>query len=89
VPVTLYTDSRYLLDGITRWLPGWQRNGWQTSARKPVKHVDLWQRLVAAMTPHKITWQWVKGHAGDPGNERADELARLGIAEATAAPPAR
>lgn len=85
VPVRLYTDSRYVLDGITRWIPGWERNGWMTAARKPVKNVDLWQQLVAAMAPHKVSWQWVKGHAGDPGNERADELARLGIAEALAA----
>jgi ribonuclease HI len=85
VPVTLYTDSRYVLDGITKWLPGWQRNGWRTSGRHPVKNVDLWQRLVAAMAAHDVTWRWVKGHNGDPGNERADELARLGIAEAVAA----
>jgi ribonuclease HI len=85
VPVLLYTDSRYVLDGITKWIPGWERNGWMTAARKPVKNVDLWQQLVAAMEPHKVSWQWVKGHAGDPGNERADELARLGIAEALAA----
>jgi ribonuclease HI len=81
VRVQLYTDSRYVLDGITKWLPGWQRNGWQTAAKKPVKNVDLWQRLVAAMAPYDITWHWVKGHNGDPGNERADELARLGIEE--------
>jgi ribonuclease HI len=79
--VTLYTDSRYVLDGITKWLPGWQRNGWRTAGKQPVKNVDLWQRLVAAMAPHEVTWRWVKGHNGDPGNERADELARLGIAE--------
>ena len=85
VPVRLFTDSRYLLDGITKWVAGWQRNGWKTAARQPVKNMDLWQRLVAAMASHDITWQWVKGHAGDPGNERADELARLGIAEITAA----
>jgi ribonuclease HI len=82
VPVTLYTDSRYVLDGITKWLPNWQRNGWRTSGRQPVKNTDLWQRLVAAMASHDVTWRWVKGHNGDPGNERADELARLGIAEA-------
>jgi ribonuclease HI len=81
--VQLYTDSKYLLDGITKWLPGWERNGWKTSARQPVKNVDLWQRLVAAKRHHKVTWHWVKGHNGDPGNERADELARQGIAEAT------
>ena len=84
VHVKLHTDSRYLLDGITKWLANWQRNGWKTKSRHPVKNVDLWQRLVAAMAPHDVTWLWVKGHAGDPGNERADELARLGIAEATA-----
>ena len=82
VKVTLYTDSRYLLDGVTKWLPGWQRNGWRTTGRQPVKNVDLWQRLAAAMAPHQVTWRWVKGQHGDPGNERADELARLGIAEA-------
>jgi ribonuclease HI len=85
VSVRLYTDSRYVLDGITKWVPGWQRNGWRTSSRHPVKNVELWQRLVAAMAPHKVTWEWVRGHAGDPGNERADELARLGIAEVLAA----
>jgi ribonuclease HI len=84
VKVKLYTDSKYLLDGITKWVAGWQRNGWMTSAKQPVKNVDLWQRLVKAMTPHQVTWFWVKGHNGDPGNERADELARLGIAEAVA-----
>jgi ribonuclease HI len=86
VSVRLYTDSRYVLDGITKWIPGWERNGWKTSARKPVKNVDLWQQLVAAMEPHKVSWQWVKGHAGDPGNERADELARLGVSETLATP---
>jgi ribonuclease HI len=80
----MYTDSRYVLDGITKWLPGWQRNGWQTAAKKPVKNVDLWQRLAAAMAKHEISWHWVKGHNGDPGNERADELARLGITETLA-----
>jgi ribonuclease HI len=82
VSVKIYTDSRYVLDGITKWLPGWQRNGWRTSSKQPVKNLDLWQRLVAAMAPHEVTWAWVKGHAGDPGNERADELARLGISDA-------
>jgi ribonuclease HI len=80
--VRLHTDSRYVLDGITKWIAGWQRNGWQTAAKKPVKNADLWQRLAAAMSPHEVTWTWVKGHAGDPGNERADELARLGSMEA-------
>jgi ribonuclease HI len=82
VKVHMYTDSKYVLDGITKWLPGWQRNGWKTAARQPVKNVDLWQRLVAAMAPHQVNWTWVRGHNGDPGNERADELARQGISEA-------
>jgi ribonuclease HI len=82
--VQLYTDSRYVLDGITKWLPNWERRGWLTAAKQPVKNVDLWQRLVAAKQPHEITWHWVKGHNGDPGNERADELARQGASEATA-----
>ena len=81
-PVRLNTDSKYLLDGVTKWLEGWQRNGWLTAAKKPVKNEDLWRRLVAAMDGHEITWLWVKGHAGDEGNERADALARLGIEEA-------
>jgi ribonuclease HI len=81
--VQLYTDSRYVLDGITKWLPNWERRGWRTAAKQPVKNVDLWQRLVAAEQPHEITWHWVKGHNGDPGNERADELARQGASEAT------
>jgi ribonuclease HI len=80
--VQLYTDSRYVLDGITKWLPNWERRGWKTAAKQPVKNVDLWQRLVAAMGPHEINWHWVKGHNGDPGNERADELARQGAVEA-------
>ncbi len=80
-PVRLYTDSKYVLDGITKWVPGWQRNGWKTASKQPVKNMDLWQRLVAAMEPHEISWQWVKGHAGIAGNERADELARQGIEE--------
>jgi ribonuclease HI len=80
--VSLYTDSTYLLNGITKWIEGWQRNGWKTAAKKPVKNDDLWRRLVEAMSRHVVTWLWVKGHAGDPDNERADELARLGIEEA-------
>src|SRR5277367_2301938 len=89
VSVQLYTDSKYVLDGITKWLPGWQRNGWKTASKQPVKNVDLWQRLVAAMAPHQVSWHWVKGHNGDPGNERADELARLGIEETLAGSRAR
>src|SRR5438552_2287099 len=80
--VTLYTDSTYLLNGITKWITGWQSNGWLTSAKKPVKNADLWRRLVEAMDGHDIIWLGVKGHAGDPGNERADALARRGIEEA-------
>jgi ribonuclease HI len=80
--VSLHTDSKYLLDGITKWIPNWQRNGWKTAAKKPVKNDDLWRRLTEAMRRHDVDWVWVKGHAGDPGNERADALARRGIEEA-------
>jgi ribonuclease HI len=73
--VTLSTDSKYVLDGITKWIHGWQRNGWRTADKKPVKNADLWQLLVAATAPHKIQWKWVKGHAGHAENERVDELA--------------
>ncbi len=77
--VDLYTDSVYLRDGITTWLPNWKKRGWKTAAKKPVKNVDLWQRLEAAMLPHQVAWHWVKGHAGHPENERADALARQGL----------
>ena len=77
--VRLYTDSTYLKDGITSWIHNWKRNGWKTKARKPVKNVDLWQRLDQVIQQHDISWHWVKGHAGHPGNERADELARRGV----------
>ena len=73
--VTLATDSVYVKDGITKWVHGWQRNGWRTADKKPVKNVELWQALVEAVKPHRIDWVWVKGHAGDPDNERADRLA--------------
>jgi ribonuclease HI len=73
--VTLVTDSVYVRDGITKWIHGWQRNGWRTADKKPVKNVELWQELLAATEKHHIDWQWVKGHAGDPDNERADVLA--------------
>jgi ribonuclease HI len=73
--VTLVTDSVYVKDGITKWVHGWQRNGWRTADKKPVKNVELWQALVEAVKPHRIDWVWVKGHAGDPDNERADTLA--------------
>ena len=73
--VTLSTDSRYVMDGLTKWIKGWQRNGWKTADKKPVKNADLWQALLDAATPHRIEWVWVKGHAGHPENERADRLA--------------
>ena len=78
--VVLHTDSTYLKDGVTSWMPKWKTNGWKTAAKKPVKNADLWRALDEAMTRHTIDWRWVKGHAGDPGNERADELARQGMA---------
>jgi len=77
--VTLYTDSVYLRDGITKWIETWQQNGWRTASKNPVKNVDLWQRLLVATEPHRVEWVWVKGHAGHPENERADALARSGI----------
>ncbi len=73
--VTLSTDSRYVMDGLTKWIHGWQKNGWRTADRKPVKNAELWQALLAAARPHKVDWVWVKGHAGHPDNERADRLA--------------
>jgi ribonuclease HI len=73
--VTLSTDSRYVMDGLTKWIHGWRRNGWKTAAKKPVKNADLWQALVAATERHRIEWVWVKGHAGHADNERADRLA--------------
>ena len=73
--VTLSTDSRYVMDGLTKWIHGWQRNGWRTADKKPVKNAELWQELLAAAKPHRIDWIWVKGHAGHPDNERADRLA--------------
>ena len=77
--VRLITDSTYVRDGVTKWVHNWKRNGWKTSAKKPVKNDDLWKRLDEVSQKHDIDWQWVKGHTGDPGNERADELARMGI----------
>ncbi|KAB0540124.1 ribonuclease HI [Pseudochrobactrum saccharolyticum] len=78
--VDLYTDSVYVRDGISKWIEGWKRNGWKTAAKAPVKNAGLWQELDAARKNHKVTWHWVKGHAGHPENERADELAREGMA---------
>lgn len=79
--VELYTDSNYVRDGISGWIEGWKRNGWRTSDRKPVKNAELWQALDEARRRHQVTWHWVRGHSGHPENERADELARLGMAE--------
>lgn len=79
--VRLHTDSTYVKDGLTKWIHGWKRNGWKTAARKPVKNMDLWQALDEAAARHEIEWVWVKGHAGDPGNECADALARFGAEE--------
>ncbi len=79
VEVDLYTDSEYLKRGVSEWLAQWKARGWKTAARKPVKNADLWQRLEAAMAPHKVRWHWVKGHAGHAENERADALARAAI----------
>jgi ribonuclease HI len=73
--VTLSTDSRYVMDGLTKWIHGWMKNGWRTADKKPVKNADLWQELLAAAKPHRVEWKWVKGHAGHPDNERADKLA--------------
>ncbi|WP_348637704.1 ribonuclease HI [Minwuia sp. IMCC3077] len=77
--VLLHTDSRYVMDGITDWIRGWKARGWKTAAKKPVKNADLWQELDAANSRHRVRWHWVKGHAGDAGNERADQLAREAI----------
>jgi ribonuclease HI len=77
--ITLHIDSQYVRQGITQWIHGWKKNGWKTADKKPVKNAELWQRLEEATKRHRIDWQWVKGHAGDPMNERADELAREGV----------
>ena len=79
--VTLYLDSQYVLKGITEWLPGWKAKGWRTAGKTPVKNAELWQKLDALVqsSGHDIDWRWVRGHAGDPGNERADQLANMGV----------
>ena len=77
--ITVVTDSAYVKNGVTGWIHGWKRNGWKTASKKPVKNVELWQRLDDAQARHDVTWEWVKGHAGHPENERADELARAGM----------
>ncbi len=79
--VELHTDSKYVMQGITEWIKNWKRNNWRTAARKPVKNAELWQRLDELNGQHDVSWNWVKGHAGHPENERADELARQGMAE--------
>jgi ribonuclease HI len=80
--VRVHTDSTYVKDGITAWINRWKRNGWKTADRKPVKNVDLWQRLDAALATHHVEWHWIRGHSGHPENERADALARAGLDEA-------
>lgn len=80
--VDIHTDSQYLRNGIMSWIKQWKRNGWRTSDKKPVKNIDLWQRLEAAMARHRVRWHWVRGHAGHVLNERADKLARMGLEEA-------
>jgi ribonuclease HI len=76
----IHTDSAYLKNGITQWIKNWKANGWRTADKKPVKNIDLWQQLDQAIAPHKVEWHWVKGHSGNPGNEKADELANKGVA---------
>ncbi|MCH9691449.1 MAG: ribonuclease HI [Gammaproteobacteria bacterium] len=76
--VLLYTDSQYVRQGITSWIHKWKKNGWKTAAKKPVKNADLWRQLDESISGHELEWHWVKGHAGDPGNERADQLANRG-----------
>lgn len=79
--VTLFTDSEYVRRGMTEWLPGWKAKGWKTASRQPVKNADLWRELETACARHQVNWRWVKGHNGDPGNERADQLANKGVDE--------
>lgn len=86
--VVIYTDSEYVRNGITTWIHGWKSRDWKTADRKPVKNVDLWQRLDTLRASHDVDWRWVKGHAGDPGNERADQLANRGVDSAINAPAA-
>ena len=80
--VDLYTDSQYVKNGINQWMAGWKRNGWKTAAKKPVKNVELWQQLDELVNSHRVHWHWVRGHTGNAGNERADELANRGAADA-------
>src|SRR5260370_32614054 len=87
--VRLHTDSTYLRNGISKWLPGWKRNGWTTAGKQPVKNADLWRRLAAPVPRHDVDWRWVKGHPGNAGNERADPLANPGMAAAMHGPARR
>jgi ribonuclease HI len=80
--VAVYTDSAYVKNGITQWIHGWKQRGWRTADKQPVKNIELWQKLDALAQQHRVSWHWVKGHAGDPGNERADQLANRGVASA-------
>lgn len=82
VAITIHTDSQYVKNGITQWIHGWKRNGWKTAGKDPVKNADLWQRLDALVARHQVAFEWVRGHAGHPENERADALARAGLKEA-------
>jgi ribonuclease HI len=79
VAVDIFTDSKYVIDGMTKYMPTWKKNSWRTADKKPVKNIDLWERMLAAMKPHQLSWNWVKGHSGHPENERADALARNGV----------
>jgi len=85
--VRLFTDSTYVREGVTKWIHGWKKNGWRTADKKPVKNVELWQRLDAARAHHQVEWHWVKGHSGHPENERADELARREIGRIRSSDP--
>lgn len=87
--ITIVTDSSYVKDGLTKWIHGWKRNGWRTAAKKPVKNEDLWRALDEAQTRHRVAWEWVKGHAGHEENERADRLAREGMAPFKSEPSAK
>ncbi|MGC8384188.1 ribonuclease HI [Pseudomonas aeruginosa] len=88
-PIRLITDSEYVMRGITEWLPNWKKRGWKTASKQPVKNADLWQALDEQVARHQVEWQWVRGHTGDPGNERADQLANRGVAECRAERPHR
>jgi len=87
--VTLHVDSTYVMKGMTQWIHGWRRNGWRTADKKPVKNAELWQLLEEQVARHEVRWEWVKGHAGDPGNERADALANRGVDDVRAGRAAR